>query len=555
MWLDLGATLAQSRRAVCLVAIAPVLAAMPAAAQVSSTPVPTPAAPTQTLSSQGSGTTSLQAADPNAIRGLEIHAGVSLDEIFTDNARGVASGGLLTVQSNNTVTATPQAKTSDLVSRLTPLLSVVDRTARLQGGIVFQPSYQKYALATDLDRFENSLLGTASAELWREHFYVDGSVSMSSEIINSQAAVTTGAATTSSNRADLNSYLLTPTYKQAFGTLAIGELKYRLGETSSGAIAPSVENGVEATLKNGSDVDRLAWTFKLESSRTSQGTLSDAGQIVNNVAVPTTTNTTSRQTGTLDTTYALTRIVSLLAGFGYEEVKNSSLVQNPKGLIGNFGIGLTGARTELNVKMNYRYDSQFISLDGKYELGPQLRLTAAYNQTVTTTQEQTLSDLAALRLASNGGLVAGSSGQPFTPINSALGINSGIGNTAFRDSMGRVGLNGTFGRNTYTMGLLDESRKTETTNFNETVTTLSGGWVRELTPLTRFNLSLGYTVTDDRGAVPRSDDTYNASTGLSFQLNNSLTATATYSVIYRRSNQPGQDVRENSFLLGIRKSI
>jgi len=55
--------------------------------------------------------------------------------------------------------------------------------------------------------------------------------------------------------------------------------------------------------------------------------------------------------------------------------------------------------------------------------------------------------------------------------------------------------------------------------------------------------------------VKRTDDTYNATTGLTYQLNNSLTATATYSFIYRRSNLVGQDVRENSLLIGIRKTI
>jgi uncharacterized protein (PEP-CTERM system associated) len=554
MWLDLGAALAQSRRAVCLVALAPMLAAAPAAAQVTSG-VPAPTVQTPARNSQGSGSGVAEKVDPTEIRGLDIRTGIALDEIFTDNARGVASGGLLTVQSNNAITTTPQAKTSDLVSRVTPMLSIVDRTTRLQAGLVFQPSYQKYAFAHDLDRFENSLLGTASAELWREHFFLDSSISMSSEIINSQAAVTTNARTLSTNRADLNSYLLTPTYRQAFGTFALGEVKYRLGQTSSGAIAPSTSNGIEATLRSSSDADRLAWIVTLETSRTSQGATPDAGQIVDNVAVPTATNATSRRTGTFDSTYALNHIVSLLGGFGYEEIRNGSLAQNPKGPIGNFGIGITGARSELKVKMNYRYGGEFLSVDGKYELGPQLRLTGSYNQSVTTSQEQTLDDLAALRLAANGGLVAGSSGQPFVPINSALGINSGIGNTAYHDSMTRLGVNGTFGRNTYTMDILDETRTTQTTNFDETTMTVSGGWVRELTPLTRFNLSLGYTNTADRGAVQRTDDTYNASTGFNFQLNDSLTATATYSVVYRRSNQPGQDVRENSILFGIRKSI
>ena len=553
MSLDLGTALVRSRRAVCLVALAPILASVPFAAQGQTTQ----AAPTQTPTGtpQAPAPTPNQLpADPNIIRGLEIHTGVGLDEVFTDNARGVASGGLQTVLANNTVVTTPASKVSDLVTRLTPLLSIVDRTARLEAGLTFQPSYQKYALASDLDRFDNSLLGTASAELWREHFFVQSSISMSSEIINNQAAVTTGATTTSSNRSDLNSYILTPIYKQAFGTFALGELRYRIGQTSSEAIAPSTNNAVTATLKNGSDADRLAWIFRLEDSRTDQGATPNAGQIVNNVAVPVATNSTSRRAGTVDATYALTRVFSVLGGFGYEEVQNGSLAQSPKGLIGNFGIGLTGARSELKVKMNYRYGTQYASLDGRYELGPQLRLTASYDQSVTTTQEQALDDLSALSLASNGSLV-GPNGQPFVPISTQFGLNSGIGNAAFRDRTARVGLNGTFGRNAYTMTVLDETRKTDSTDFDETSVGVAASWARELNPVTKLNLNLGYTVTEDRGTVKRTDDTYNATTGLTYQLNNSLAATVTYSFIYRRSNLVGQDVRENSLLVGIRKTI
>jgi len=109
--------------------------------------------------------------------------------------------------------------------------------------------------------------------------------------------------------------------------------------------------------------------------------------------------------------------------------------------------------------------------------------------------------------------------------------------------------------NTYTMSALDESRTTETTNFNETTIALAAGLARELTPMMRYNLSLGYTTTEDRSPVQRTDDTYNLSTGLNFLLNNGLTASATYGLVYRRSTTPGQDVRENSFILGIRKSI
>jgi len=105
------------------------------------------------------------------------------------------------------------------------------------------------------------------------------------------------------------------------------------------------------------------------------------------------------------------------------------------------------------------------------------------------------------------------------------------------------------------MGILDETRTTETTNFSENSLGLTASLARELTPLVKFNLDLGYTITDESAPTQRTDETYNATTGFTFQLNTGLTASAAYSFVYRRSNQPGQDVRQNSLIFGIRKSI
>jgi uncharacterized protein (PEP-CTERM system associated) len=555
MSLDLGAALAQSRRALRVAAIVAALAS-PAIAQVAPSPLelnqgtvrPPPIGYQAIRPASG-------AADPNVINGFELHTGIGVDEIFTDNATGVASGGLVTVLPDNTVSISKQPKVADFATKVTPYLSMIDRTARLEAGLVYTPSFQKYALTSGLDRFDNTLTATSSAILWREHLTLNASASLSRQIIDTHAAVTNTGTALNTNQADLQSFILTPTFKQAFSNVAIGELQYQYGQTSTGAIAPATTTGISASLKSGPDFNRFNWSTTLSSSKTDQGTSSDAGQIVNNVAVPTTTDSTSRQTGMADTVYFINHIFSLLGGFGYEEVKNGSLAQTIKGPIGNIGFGVIGTRSELTIKLNHRYASTYVSASGKYELGPQLRFQASYDENVTTTQEQTLSDLAALRLTPNGAFADRNTGQPFVPLSSQFGINSGIGNAAYHDRTARLGLSGTFGRNSYTIGLTDENRTTDTTNFNETSLALTAALAREISSTVNYNLSLGYTNTEDRAPVAQTDDTYNLATGFSFMLNTGLTASATYSLLYRRSTQPGQDVRENSFILALRKSL
>src|SRR5882672_7240865 len=145
MSLDPGATLAQSRRALRIAAIAAIFAS-PAAAQVSTTPTPidlnqgTVRPPPIGYQGPRPGTA---AEDPNIIRGFELHTGIGIDEIFTDNARGVASGGLVTVLPDNTVTISKEAKVADIATKITPYLSIIERTARLEAGLVYTPSFQK----------------------------------------------------------------------------------------------------------------------------------------------------------------------------------------------------------------------------------------------------------------------------------------------------------------------------------------------------------------------------------------------------------------------------
>src|SRR5476649_1576531 len=71
------------------------------------------------------------AATPDTeVRGLEVHKSVALEEILTDNARAVASGGQLQTANGVVVATTPQPKSADLVTRVTPSLSVVNRSSR-----------------------------------------------------------------------------------------------------------------------------------------------------------------------------------------------------------------------------------------------------------------------------------------------------------------------------------------------------------------------------------------------------------------------------------------
>ena len=69
------------------------------------------------------------------------------------------------------------------------------------------------------------LTATGQAILWREHLTLNASASLSRQIVDTHGAVTNTGTALSSNQADLQSYILSPTFKQAFSNVAIAELQ------------------------------------------------------------------------------------------------------------------------------------------------------------------------------------------------------------------------------------------------------------------------------------------------------------------------------------------
>ncbi len=494
--------------------------------------------------------------NPNEIIGFQLQLSAQQEEILTDNARGTANGGTLSAGSNGIVTTSGTGKkVGDLISRTTPILTAFDRTPRLEFGLNYSPSYEKFLNAADQDRFDNTLTATGTAQLWQEHLSLSASASVSRQFINNQGAITPGNQFTNNNQTDVETYTVSPVYTQRFGSFATGRLQYLLGSTSSGVLASTLQNTVQASLASGPDFGALFWQGSLLDSESSQGSTPNAGQLINGVVTPTASANTSQRTAQLSSAYALNHTVSLLSGIGYDDIENGTLGGNIKGPFGDFGIGLAGSRLSLTLLYNLRYNGQFASAQGSYAITPRLLLSGSYNESITTTQNQLINNTAGLGLTPTGNFINSATQQNFNPVNSSFGINSGLGNSIFHEKLGQLALNGTHDRNVYALTLQTETRTSGTANFNESDVTITGSYDREISPSTHYNLSLGFIATDQRSPASTSTDTYNATTGFTYKLAETVTATASYSFIYRTSSQAGQTTSDNQLLLGLRKDF
>jgi uncharacterized protein (PEP-CTERM system associated) len=487
------------------------------------------------------------------IRGLQVTKSLTVEGIVTDNARDTASGGQLTTTINGAVVSTPQSPSADFITRITPSISIVNRGPRAEGALTITPTVQRYALNGDLDRVDTAVTGTNLYTLWRDHLTIATSTSMSRQVVTSTGALTAGDRTTDQNQATLRTYTVTPTFTQNFRNFATGTVSTQVAETSTGVLAPATQTQLTGSLASGTDWARFVWIATLQATDANQSGQSEAGQIVGSTTVPTTTSNTSQRTANVATKFALDRTFAILSSFGYETINNPTLTQNDSGPIASLGVGITGTRSHLNLAYNYRYGGKFISTDGSYNLTQRLQFKISYNETVTTSQQQAITNVGGLSVTPQGGFT--SNGQPFAPVTSPSGVNSGVGNAAYHDQKGQVTLTGAYDRSTFTFGVQSETQTTETTGFKNNTIALVTTFAREMTPSTTFNVALNYTRTDQVQPTSILDDTYDTSVGLTYALGPDLTATATYSLLYRQSTGPGQNITENALTVGLRKSF
>ena len=500
--------------------------------------------------------------DPNAIRGFHLTYGAGLTETLTDNVRGTASGGNLLANGAGAISTGGNGREADLVTTIAPNVTLADVTRRAQFAFTYTPSYSKFAAASDLDRFDNAFTGTGNFDLWHEHLVLDTTASVSRQIINNQGAVTTSGLNSSVNQTNVSTFTLSPTYSTRFGDFATGQLKYLLGFTDSGVTAPTVQNQVSAGVTSGNDFSQLQWSVTFSDTETDQGDQSNSGELVNSAVNPTTTGNLSDRVAQAQVNYALTRSLTLLSGFGYEKITDDTVsANNQNGPIGSFGIGVDGAFLHFKLNYNFRYGSQFASFDGSADISENLKVLASYGESIQTQQSL------AIQNASNIGFAGTQNGQPgfFTPVgNNQLafnptpasgGINNGLGNASFLNKNGQIAVTGNYDRDSWSLTLQQNSQSSSQVNFNETTLNVTAGYQRQLTPSTRFNLNLGYFNVSQTSPSASSDNTYDAAAGLSYELGQGVTTSGTYSFLYRRSSQSGQDIRANSLILTLNKAF
>jgi len=443
---------------------------------------------------------------------------VSVEEAFNDNVRSSAPG----------------TQEGDFISRVSPGVSLRGTGGRVSLNGDYNPERLIYLDNSDLNEFRQNLLAGGNVELVQGRLFLDAQASVSQQIINPRGAVTGSTLNANSNRSTVQTYNLTPTLRQHFGSWADTEVKARLSRTFGGGndgsggqgISNTTITGGTVTVSSGRRLTRAKVDLTLDTTITSQ---SGVG------------NTTKSYSATSDLEYRFSSQYALTGTIGLERIKDNSINNQTRGLFWTAGFLIDPSpRTSLKIDYGDRFETKNFGFDLNYDITPRTRLQASFSETVTRSQNQLSNNLATLGVDDAGNLVNLNTGLPFVAGSQTFGVS----NNSFHQKRYSLSLVGSRGRNNFSVDAFNENRETDATGGDEKSIGGNVSWSRTLSRFADISLNLGYTNTDFSGIDDRTDDLFTASTAYTYKVSDTLQASFTYSFSDRTSSST-DDLREN----------
>lgn len=482
-----------------------------------------------------------------------------------------------------------QPRRADAFTSISPTLGVSGDTSRLKVNLGYTPIATLYAQTPSQNRFDHYGNGAALATLVPEALFLDlrGTVTQQSRTGGYYGQTTTLAANRN-DQVQSATFSVTPYAEHRFGGLGTARLGYSLARTvQSGYGSQNAFNTNQAFLFNNGFGATGDLTTQRE--RASFVTGEDLGRI-NDIVVGEAVQYSGagayrgahRNQVTNDVGYAVTRTITALAGFGYQDLRFSGV----PGVRINEPIWRLGGRFTPNqdssVTITYGRRDGFnaAAVDGAYSPTARTRVFVRYATGLTTDAEEQQNLLATTNVGPTGLLVDSVTGAPVSSSSGAFGTQNGLYRLRRFSITGLLLLN----RDAVSVSLQQEDRQSVNTvpagiggtAAAATAASTSGvygtlSWEHELSPAMTSSASLSYGVDDNGNLVGTgasgSQRTVQTTLGLNYVFTETLTGNARYLFTDRSGGtgqanagpfgygRVGQNLTENLLLVGLRKSF
>lgn len=460
---------------------------------------------------------------------FQVTPSIGVEEKWTDN-----------------VLSSPSDKKSDFITTVTPSIKVNGKGARVNMGVDYSLSYDRYAAQNDLDGMRHQGVAMAGAEVIEDLFSVDARGAVSEKLIDPTATATADGRTAPSNQARVASYSMTPMLRHRFGSFAAAQLRYRHDETkylSTGSGSNTNPGVSDSTgdmgafgIRSGDDFTQLLWSYDAENSRRESST----------VFIQTS------HTGRGE--YRINRDWGVLGHVGHDYLNGPDLDSDQySGMFYGGGVHWTPSpRTDVSAEAGHRYDGLNVFVKATQSVGERTVVKLSHNTGVTTEAESIASSLSQVNRDQEGRLIDPFTGLAPDPTASQFQRTD----SAFKQTTTSLSASHSMDRDTFMLtGALATREATGTAaNGETTAVDLGVSWTHRLTELISSTAALGRAdiieAPTESGKVQR----LRASLALNYVMTPTLTSHAGYWFV---DSQPevGSGVTENMVAVGLRKTF
>jgi uncharacterized protein (PEP-CTERM system associated) len=455
-----------------------------------------------------------------------ITPGIAVDGSFTSNAR----------------LDPPGRENWDFITNVEPSISVHGRGDRLTLDLDASVRLLGYARDRSLSTILPSLQESNTTELIPDLLFLDTRGFVGQQPKKTGEAVS-GSQLTGQQGATVATMIVSPYLRNHFGDFADSQLRYSFSQvlSSSGSLGNAMTNAISETLVSGSRFTRLRWTLTAAGSFSHYSSSGD-----------TAARNTYDMLAEASFQYALSRPISLLASFGYENIHDDTLEVQPNGPIASVGVKLTpGPRTSLTLEFNHRYNSNYPSAELTYQISAQSSIRASYSQSIQTSQSSYADDVSFLSTDAFGNFIDARTAQIFSLGNANLGVE----NSAFRQKTFTISYFGVFERDSINASGYYEARDASKSQSAETAYGGEIGWHHEIDPLNELDTTLRFQHTSGGSSEGGTENTIGLGIAFSHQFTDTLSGVILYNFTNRFSTVSSDRFRENVVSIGLRKTF
>ena len=480
---------------------------------------------------------------------------------------------------------------ADLFTELSPTILVSGDTSRLKVNLNYAPVASIYAKTPGQNRFDQFGNAVTLFTAVPETMFVDLRGSVTQQSRTGGYAQTSTQTLNRSNQVQTVALSVTPYAERRFGGWGTARIGYSLAETiQSNPRQQNTLNDNQPALLNDSGLGAVG-NLLTQRERVSFASGENLGRINDAAAAEAIQYSgggayrgAHRNQLTNDIGYAVTRTITALAGFGYQDLRFGGTpgvrISEPLWSVG--GRIAPNPDSTLTVTYGHRDGFNAAAVDGSYAPTARTRLFVRYSTGLTTDAEEQQSLLQSTNVGPTGLLVDSVTGAPVSSASGAFGTQNNLYRLRRFSVTGLLVLN----RDSLSIGIAQDDR----TNVNSTVTSIGTpalpagasstgilgtlSWQHELSPTLSSSASVSYAVESSgrtsNSAASGSPRTIQTSISLAYILTETLTASARYLFTDRSGNtgsaaqaninpfssaQAGQNLTENLLLVGLRKSF